>query len=301
MKNKFKFCIYTPKKCFRKYFKKEKLVMTLLVRDEADIVEENIKFHLKHGVDFIIATDNGSIDGTRDILKKYERKGILHLIDEPSQDYSQAVWVNKMGKIAFEEFGADFIFHCDADEFWHSKSGDLKKEINNSNCNILMIDVINVLPCYDGGNEKFPNDTKYAVINSIISNNLEMDSKQNSLYLFKYPPKVFLKKYYDAIQGNHDIVQKNVKKCNSNDIVIYHYPLRSKEHFFTKVKNGGQSYKDNKNLSKSIGWHWRRWFDAYNNGSLDEEYKKLILSKKNVRELTEENIIKVVEFNDVIK
>jgi hypothetical protein len=41
-----------------------KIVMTLLVRDEADIVDEHISFHLAAGVDFIVASDNGSSDGT---------------------------------------------------------------------------------------------------------------------------------------------------------------------------------------------------------------------------------------------
>ncbi|MFT6106748.1 MAG: glycosyltransferase involved in cell wall biosynthesis [Rickettsiales bacterium] len=59
----------------------QRLVMTLLARNEEDIIEECIKFHLSHGVDFIIATDNGSIDGTRDVFLKYQEKGVLHLID----------------------------------------------------------------------------------------------------------------------------------------------------------------------------------------------------------------------------
>ncbi len=50
-----------------------KLIMTLLVRDEADILEYNICHHLNQGVDFIIAIDNGSIDKTPDILRKYQK------------------------------------------------------------------------------------------------------------------------------------------------------------------------------------------------------------------------------------
>ena len=42
-----------------------KLVMTLLVRDEEDIVRENLDFHLAQGVDEVIVTDNGSEDAHR--------------------------------------------------------------------------------------------------------------------------------------------------------------------------------------------------------------------------------------------
>lgn len=62
-------------------------MMTLLVRDVEDIIRENIEFHLEKGVDFIIATDNLSVDSTKYILKKYERKGMLKYIFEPEDNY----------------------------------------------------------------------------------------------------------------------------------------------------------------------------------------------------------------------
>ena len=59
-----------------------KLVMTLLARDEADIVDAQLSFHLNAGVDFVVATDNLSQDGTTEILESYARDGHLHLIRE---------------------------------------------------------------------------------------------------------------------------------------------------------------------------------------------------------------------------
>ena len=46
-----------------------RLVQTLLVRDEVDIVDTQIAYHLNAGVDFVIATDHESRDGTTDILE----------------------------------------------------------------------------------------------------------------------------------------------------------------------------------------------------------------------------------------
>jgi hypothetical protein len=54
-----------------------KIVMTLLLRDEEDIIRENLDFHYNQDVDFIIATDNLSVDGTKGILLEYQQQGRL--------------------------------------------------------------------------------------------------------------------------------------------------------------------------------------------------------------------------------
>ena len=47
-----------------------KLYLTLLVRDEADILTLNLEHHLAQGVDRFIVTDNRSIDETPLILEE---------------------------------------------------------------------------------------------------------------------------------------------------------------------------------------------------------------------------------------
>jgi hypothetical protein len=103
-----------------------KLVMTLLARDEADIVDDQIAFHLNAGVDFVIAMDNRSQDATTEILESYARDGHLFLIREDSEYLQQASWITRMGRLAASDFAADWVIHSDADEFWWPRGESLK-------------------------------------------------------------------------------------------------------------------------------------------------------------------------------
>jgi GT2 family glycosyltransferase len=66
-----------------------KLVLTVLARDEADVIDAQLAFHLNAGVDYVVATDNNSQDGTTEILEEYVREGVVHLIREPAEGLRQ--------------------------------------------------------------------------------------------------------------------------------------------------------------------------------------------------------------------
>ena len=103
-----------------------KLAMTLLARDEADIVDAQISFHLHAGVDVVVATDNRSEDGTKEVFERYEREGVLHLLSEEGDDLRQSEWVTRMARFAANELGADWVLNADADEFWWPRASSLK-------------------------------------------------------------------------------------------------------------------------------------------------------------------------------
>lgn len=102
-----------------------RLVQTLVVRDEVDIVDAQIAYHLNAGVDFVIATDHESRDGTTQILESYARDGYLVRLSE-SGEVREAAWRTRMARLAATDYGADWVINTDADEFWMPRGGTLK-------------------------------------------------------------------------------------------------------------------------------------------------------------------------------
>ena len=102
-----------------------KLVQTLVVRDEIDVIDTQISYHLSAGVDFVIASDHDSKDGTAEILEAHERAGHLQLIRR-SGPLHESAWRTEMARLAAAEHGADWVINTDGDEFWMPWGGSLK-------------------------------------------------------------------------------------------------------------------------------------------------------------------------------
>src|SRR5262245_37613814 len=100
--------------------------MTLCVKDEGDILDAQLAFHLNAGVDFVVATDTGSSDHTVEILERYERAGALQLRHDHSRPFDLARQRTTMARAAASEHGADWVINSDADEFWWPRGHDLK-------------------------------------------------------------------------------------------------------------------------------------------------------------------------------
>ena len=108
-----------------------KLVMTLLVRDEEDILREHLEYHLNAGVDHLVAIDHRSQDGSTEILESYARQGVLTHSREEGMFSQQGAWQTRMSRFAATELGANWVIPSDADEFWMPRGSSLKDTLQS--------------------------------------------------------------------------------------------------------------------------------------------------------------------------
>lgn len=247
-----------------------RLVLTLLVRDEEDIVRDTIEFHLRQGVDHVVATDNNSVDGTREILSEYQRLGVLELIDEPGDDYSQSRWVTRMARLAATELGADWVINSDADEFWWPKSGDLKTALSKIGGNVDAVAAKRTdFPPRPDGHPWFAERMQVRETRSF--NNLG----------FPLPDKIChrARAAVDVGQGNDTVsfASRPANIASERPITVFHFPLRTPRQFENKISNGGAAYRRNFTLTPEIGATWRKLYEIYLRGDLDEYYRSKIV------------------------
>lgn len=107
-----------------------KLIMTMTVRDEVDILEANLLYHLERGVDAFVIVDDHSEDGTSEILEKYRRQGEVHIFPRPDRPVLQGELATVMARFAATHLRADWVIGNDADEFWWPDLGSLSDVLN---------------------------------------------------------------------------------------------------------------------------------------------------------------------------
>lgn len=242
--------------------------MTLLVRDNADIVAANMDFHLAMGVDHIVVTDNRSEDETRDIVLDYVRRGVATLIDEPADDYDQSAWVTRMARRAAKELAADWVINSDGDEFWWPLEGDLKS-------------VFSAVPAAHG------------IVSAHRTNFLPMRRSAGLFWrdmVWRYvvsrnglgellPAKVAHRGVADVkvAEGNHAAVSAALGPPDPQErMVIFHFPYRSAAQYAAKIAKGGPAVENRRKLRPELFHVWGQHHDLQRRGRLDEWYRQLI-------------------------
>jgi len=257
--------------------------MTLLVRDEEDIIRENIEFHKSQGVDFFIVMDNGSIDATSNILKEYESIGILKYIWN-GEERRQYQWVTQMARMAHTLYDADWVINNDADEFWWPQQGDLKETIQKipAQYNVLRAQRHNFVSI-DEDHAHFFNQMVYR-------EEISLNPIGEAL-----PPKVAHKGHEQIIvaPGNHNVAGMENLQIFDGDIEIFHFPIRSYEQLIRKNANAGKAYENDNTVPKSVGKARRTLYEEYkkNGNSLQDYYAQHLYNKNQIKKEIKSGLI----------
>ncbi len=237
-----------------------RLALVVPFRDEADIIGDMIRFHLDKGVDFVVALDNGSVDGSGDIAAAVDRARVTVLHDGDHWHQHR-----QHGDLLVREaarLGADWVLATDADEFWWPASGDYRTEMREGGPGILRTHWLNFLP------------TPYPWKVSTLVGDFPGRQYEN------WVPKVcFRTQGFQSIgQGFHNVAVSGHWEVPSSNLVVYHYPVRSPEQFERKVRNCGSAYAQNPEAQSNdnMGKHVRDWYRALQAGALAAEYQKLV-------------------------
>ncbi len=252
--------------------------MNLLIKNEADIIANNIRVHAALGVDSFVVMDNGSTDGTLDIVRDLARTLPITLIERPTLDYQQSNWKTEMARIARKNYGADWTIANDADEFWVPAAGcTLKDELTRTG-SVIHCERKNVL----FEREAFDQGADFHTQNLCVSAPLnypkgrEVDDIQRSIMLGNIHGKVIVRCHgmLRIKGGNHRAWHAWgwLNQRESANITVYHYPIRSRASFIANIENRAALLK--KGVSK-MGNHYRRWVKLYDSGQLEHEIDRL--------------------------
>ena len=251
-----------------------KVVMTLLARNEGDVVEENLLYHLNRGVDFVVATDNASDDATRDILAEFARQGVLHLIDEPTLSYDQGRWQTRMARLAATEFGADWIINDDADEFFWPNGGDLREVLEEipERFGVIAVPRTNFLPRPES--EEGGSFVDRMVVREHHSVNTTGEKPLVPKAVHRAHPEVSIE------NGGHRLSAPGLVPLDGwHPIETFHFPVRTYAQWEMKIRIAYEA-RSSANLNVYSGL--RAGVALLEAGRLHEAYDKLALDDEQI-------------------
>lgn len=229
-------------------------VVTVMVRDEVDIMAAMVEHHLAQGADLIIATDNGSVDGTTEVLQRYADLGVVELHHDPVFRKQQHSVVTGMARRAFTEYAADWVINADADEFWVpcDKRLTLRTALEAIPVSLgsFTVPVTNFVG---------PPAMRGSGIDRLVWRDRRTPGQLQTVGIFAQPTDDAVHRGDPAItvsQGNHFVSLKSTgQPDDALALEVLHLPWRSWQQYERRVINTGLSYEANPTLRPSRNHH----------------------------------------------
>lgn len=110
-----------------------------VVRDEADVLGLTMRHLLDQGVDHILVADNGSKDGTRELLAELARRDPrVTVVDDATRAHHQSEKMTWLAHLAWRA-GASWLVPFDADEFWFADGMGLAEFLRSQDREVSIV------------------------------------------------------------------------------------------------------------------------------------------------------------------
>ncbi|WP_239456419.1 glycosyltransferase family 2 protein [Nocardioides solisilvae] len=258
-----------------------RIIGTLMVRDEVDVVAAMVEHHLAQGLDQLVVTDNASVDGTREVLEAYAATGLVELHHDPEHRKQQRDVVTRMARRARTRFRADWVLNLDADEFLVPVDRDLTVrealERTPLYLNAFTVPVVNMIG---------PAGWSGSGLSRLVWRDLRSNETLRAIGLHAQPtPNAVHRGESDIVvqQGNHfTSMPSNGQPDPDVSMEVLHLPWRSWTQFERKVVNAGRGYEASPDLKPSPNHHGMADYRRWKEGRLEESY---LARSPDVREL----------------
>lgn len=219
------------------------------VKDEVDVIEGTVR-HMADEVDHLLVLDNGSTDGTREILADLKDDLPLTIIDDPEVGYWQSERMSRLAEHAADR-GARWIVPFDADELW-TATDRVKVVLADHPTGVALASLFNHF--------------------STAIDPDEADPFRRMVWRQPFPaplPKVAFRYQPGAVihQGNHGVTLPSPEPALPV-LEVRHFPYRSVDQFVRKAVNGAAAYKAT-DLPEDVGAHWRSYGEIYDRLGFD--------------------------------
>jgi hypothetical protein len=264
--------------------------MNILIKDEVDVIEHNIRTHAKLGVDSFVIMNNDSTDGTREKLEELQKYFNILIIDEKGI-FDQKKWMTRLAFEAKKKFNPDWTINSDADEFWIPNDGESIKNHIKFKGGVLQIQRSNMIPPTES---KEQNNVWFHSVNEVRNqiNYRSSYESEASILLGQTSRKVMTNPHglIKLNSGNHSAEHIAFwQKHESNQMRVYHYPIRSFEQFKKRVKTRKDVLDKNPNVK--LGDHERRWKKMFEENRLEQEYEKFIYNLVEIEALKKAGVV----------
>jgi hypothetical protein len=231
-----------------------RLVLTMMIRDEVDIVVPMIEHHVDQGIDLLIVTDNGSVDGTTEILERYAAAGIVELHHDPVHRMQQGALVTGMARRACTEHGADWVINADADEFLVPLDRSLTvREVLERTPMALQAFTVPVTNLVGSPAQRG------AGVDRLVWRDCRTDEALQAIGIYAQPTANAIHigdPQIKVSEGNHFVsLDSRGQPDPAVSMEVLHLPWRSWSQFETKVINAGRAYEANTDLQPSPKHH----------------------------------------------